>query len=286
MSKITMQDVSIMGPSYVHYTFEYFLDSLQKCGVHKVDLWGAEPFFWRADWETPQAAEAELKRMKAEMAARDQAVAIYTPETLGYPLNFSDPSEGFRRRTIEAFKWYIEDAKILDCPRIFLNSGCGPRNLPREESMKRLVDTYRAILDLAEDAGILMPLEQLQPYESNLVLTKEDVKWVLDQVDSPNLRVCLDLIPMVMFGETMEEYFELFGDKIEWIHYADSHHEELGTGTYGAELMRHWLDVLEANDFKNGIDLEVNDSIYWEDPHSPHERSCNYLRNVLGVPER
>ena len=74
MSKITMRDISIMGPSYVHYPFEFFLDSLQKCGVHKVDLWGAEPFFYRADWETPQAAEAELKRMKAEMAARDQTV--------------------------------------------------------------------------------------------------------------------------------------------------------------------------------------------------------------------
>ena len=49
--------------------------------------------------------------------------------------------------------------------------------------------------------------------------------------------------------------------------------------------MRHWIDVLEENDFKNGIDLEVNDSIYWEDPHSPHKRSCDYLRNVLGLPE-
>ena len=285
MSTITMRDISIMGPSYVHYSFEYFLDSLAACGIHKVDLWGAEPFYYRADWETPQAAEAELKRMKAEMEARDQGCSIYTPETLGDPYNFSDPGAGIRRRTVELFKWCMEDAHILDCPRVFLNSGCGLRNVDREESMKRLIDTYRAILDLAEDAGILMTLEQLQPYESNLVLTKDDVKRVLDEVGSPNLRVCLDVIPMVMFGETIEEYFELFGDKLEWVHFADSHHEELGTGEFGSELMRHWLDVLEANGFENGIDLEVNDSIYWEDPHGPHERSCNYLREVLGVPE-
>ena len=83
----------------------------------------------------------------------------------------------------------------------------------------------------------------------------------------------------------MGDSFELFGVTVVWIHFAYSRHDERGTGEFGAELMRHWLDVLEADDFQNGIDLEVNDSIYWEEPHGPHERSCNYLREVLGVPE-
>ena len=30
MSKVTMRDVSIMGPSYQHFPLEYFLDSLQE----------------------------------------------------------------------------------------------------------------------------------------------------------------------------------------------------------------------------------------------------------------
>ena len=130
-----------------------------------------------------------------------------------------------------------------------------------------------------------MTLEQLQPYESNLVVTKEDMRYVLEEVSSPNLRVCVDLVAMDVQGETLEEYFDLFGDRIEWIHYSDSHHEELGTGSYGQERLRHWIDVLEEHDFENGIDLEVNDSIYWEDPHGPHMRSCAYLREMLGIPE-
>ena len=285
MSKVTMRDVSIMGPSYQHFPLEYFLDSLQECGIHGVDLWGAEPFYYRPDWATPAEATAELKRIVREMEARDQRCVIYTPETLAYPYNFSDPTPQIINRTVEYFKWAIEDAQVMGCPRVFLNSGCGPRNIAKEESMKRLIDTYRRIADMAEDADILLTLEQLQPYESNLVLNKKDVREVLNGVDSPNLRICVDLVAMDVQGETLEEYFEEFGDKVEWIHYTDSHHEELGTGEYGAEKMRHWIDVLEENDFKNGIDLEVNDSIYWEDPHSPHKRSCDYLRNVLGLPE-
>lgn len=285
MSRLTMRDVSIMGPSYVHYPLEYFLDSLMACGVHQVDLWGAEPFFYRADYDTPQEAEVELRRIRGEMAARDQKCVIYTPETLGYPFNFSDPLPRLLARTVEHFKWCMEDAHILECPRVFINSGCGMRSLPREESLARLVETVRKIADLAEESDIILTLEQLQPYESNLVVTKEDMRYVLEEVSSPNLRVCVDLVAMDVQGETLEEYFDLFGDRIEWIHYSDSHHEELGTGSYGQERLRHWIDVLEEHDFENGIDLEVNDSIYWEDPHGPHMRSCAYLREMLGIPE-
>lgn len=283
MSKITMRDVSVMGPSYVHFPFEYFLDSLQECGIHKVDLWGAEPFYYRPDYASAAEAAVELKRMKAEMEARDQKCVIYTPETLGYPYNFSDPLPRLTDRTVEYFRMAMEDAHVLDCPRVFLNSGCGPRNQPKEESMKRLVETFRRIADLAEDADILLTLEQLQPYESNLVLTIDDVKHVLDEVDSPNLRVCVDLVAMEVQGETLEQYFDTFGDKVEWIHYSDAHHEVVGSSTFSKEKLAHWIQLLEEKDFQNGIDLEVNDSIYWEDPHTPHMESCRYLREELGL---
>ena len=72
MSKVSMRDVSIMGPSYQHYPLDYFLDSLHECGVGNVDLWGAEPFWYRPDWPTHAEATAELRRIRHEMEARGQ----------------------------------------------------------------------------------------------------------------------------------------------------------------------------------------------------------------------
>ena len=43
----------------------------------------------------------------------------------------------------------MEDAAILGTNKIFINSGCGLRDIPREESMQRLVDTYASIVELA-----------------------------------------------------------------------------------------------------------------------------------------
>lgn len=283
MSEITMRDVSVMGTSYVHYPFEYFLDSMHELGIHGIDLWGAEPFYCRLDYPTSYDATMQLKRMCAQMDDRDQKVTIYTPETLGYPFNFSDPNPALTFRTIEYFKWAFEDAHVTGCHRVFVNSGCGLRNLSKEESFKRCANTLRAIMDMAEKEGILVPLEQLQPYESNLVTTIDDVKSMLDMVDSPNLRVCVDITAMEVQGESLEQYFETFGDKIEWIHYSDSHHEVVGSGSYGKEKLAGYIKTLEERDFKNGIDLEINDSIYWEDPHTPHVETCRYLREELGL---
>ena len=38
MSTITMRDVSGMGTSYVHYPFEFFLDSMAELGIERIDL--------------------------------------------------------------------------------------------------------------------------------------------------------------------------------------------------------------------------------------------------------
>lgn len=283
MSTIAMRDVSVMGTSYVHHSFEYFLDSMCELGIHGIDLWGAEPFYCRLDYPDSHSAMQRLRKMRAEMEARDQRVTIYTPETLGYPFNFSDPNPALTLRTIEYFKWAFEDAHVLGCNRVFINSGSGLRDLSREESLKRCVDTFRVILDLAEAEDIIVPLEQLQPYESNLVVRLEDVRHMLEAVGSPNLRVCVDLTAMEVQGEDLEQYFDAFGDKVEWIHYSDSHHEVVGSGAYGRDKLAGFIRTLEDHDFENGIDLEINDSIYWEDPHRPHVETCRYLREELGL---
>ena len=43
MSKITMDQIGCMSVQYVHYTLDYYLDSMQRCNVRNIDLWGGSP---------------------------------------------------------------------------------------------------------------------------------------------------------------------------------------------------------------------------------------------------
>lgn len=273
-----------MSVQYVQHTFPYYLDSMARAGLTRVDLWGGAPHYCRLDYKSPLEAARRTLQLRREIEARGMEVVIYTPETLGYPFSYSAPDPSLQARTIDYMKMAMDDALTLGTNRVFLNTGCHPRDLDREEGWKRTVESFRALADQAECVGIQLVLEQLQPYESNLVISLADVKRMLAEVDSSALVCCVDVVAMEVAGDTMEDFCRELGDKLQWVHYSDSHHLVLGEGDYGREKLEGYVRTLEKYDYQNGLDLEINDSIYWEDPHGSLQRSADYLRTFL--PER
>ena len=280
MSIISMENVAVMSAQYVHYTFDYYLDSMVRCGVKNVDLWGGLPHFCRLDYPASAAAR-KLREIRDKIDSRGLKVAIYTPEILGYPLNLSVPDEIIRNHTVDYMDMAMDDALELGTNRLFINSDTGPNDLPRRENWARCVDTIGKICETAEKKGISMMLETLQPYESNLVVTLGDIEKMLRDVKSAALKVCLDVVAMEVSGETMQEWFDRLGSRIQFVHYADgdpSGHYILGDGNLP---LRKYIEVLEKNGYSSIVDLEINDSIYWADPHTSVKRSMDYLRTFL-----
>ena len=279
MSKITMDNFAVMSVQYVHYSLEYYLDSMVKNGLKHVDLWGGIPHYCRLDYPFAEDAKQKIGSIRAMMEERGLDVSVYTPETLAYPYSFSHPEEEVRKRTVDYFSMAMDDALLFGTNKVFLNSGCGLLDLPREESFARLVDTYKKIAAIAEQKGIELVLEQLQPYESNLVLNLQDIKRVLDEVDSPAMYICVDVVAMAVAGEELKDYFEVLGrERIKLIHFADTCHYILGDG----ELpLKDYLKTLEEYDYDGIVDLEINDSIYWDDPHESICKSVEWLKAEL-----
>lgn len=282
MSRITMQNIAVMSVQYVHYSFDYYLDSMQKCGLKNIDLWGGTPHYCRLDYPTGAAAEKKIAEMRKKIEDRGMRVVMYTPETLAYPFSFSDPEKEVRARTIDFFDMAMDDALNFGTNKVFINTGCGLLDLPREKSWQRCRESIRKVCDLAEKKGIMLLLEQLQPYESNLLTTLPDMKRMLDEVNSPALKTCVDLVAMEVVGEKFEDYYrELGADTIQHIHYADgnpSGHFILGDGNLP---LKDYIRIMEEHDYTSIVDLEINDSIYWADPHTSIKRSTDYLRGFL-----
>lgn len=282
MSRITMQDIAVMSVQYVHYSFDYYLESMQKCGLKNIDLWGGTPHYCRLDYPTGAAAEKKIAEMRKKIEDRGMRVVMYTPETLAYPFSFSDPEKEVRTRTIDFFDMAMDDALSFGTNKVFINTGCGLLDLPREESWQRCRESIRKVCDLAEKKGIMLLLEQLQPYESNLLTTLPDMKRMLDEVNSPALKTCVDLVAMEVVGEKFEDYYRELGvDTIQHIHYADgnpSGHFILGDGNLP---LKDYIRIMEEHDYTSIVDLEINDSIYWADPHTSIKRSADYLRGFL-----
>lgn len=278
MRKITMNDFAAMTVSYQQYSFDYVLNSLQKIGIRNIDFWGGIPHFCHLDYSDKEA-EAFLKQLRQKAEDRGMRFVIYTPETLAYPFSIADPNTRTVERTIDFFRTSMDDALTLGTDRLFINTGTGLRDHPVEQSMEICINAIRKICDDAESKGITMMLEQLQPYESNICTDINAIKKIVDAVDSPNLKICVDLVAMDVAKENLEMYYDTFGeDKIGFIHFSDAHHEICGTGDLP---LKEYIETLQKHDYDSIVDLEINDSIYWFDPHDAHKRTVDHLKTFI-----
>lgn len=279
MSRITMNNIGVMSVQYVHYSFDYFLDSMQKCGLKNVDFWGGVPHYCRLDYPRSYSAEKRIKELRRKIEDHGMEVCVYTPETLSYPYSFSSPEREVRERTLDYFDMAMDDALLMGTHRVFINSGCGLLDLPREDSWSRCRQTFGEICSMAENKNVTMVLEQLQPYESNLVVTLPDVARMMSEINSSALKACIDVVAMSVANEQIEDYFSVLGcDAIDLVHYSDSCHYILGDGNLP---VKSYIEQLENLDYHGVVDLEINDAIYWDDPHTSIKRSVDYLKGFL-----
>ena len=278
MSKITLKNFAAMTVSYLQYSLDYTLDSLAKIGIRNIDLWGGTPHYYRYDRNDKERIEF-LETLQRKAAQRGLNFVVYTPETLNYPYAIADPDPCTRKRTIDYFSECMDDAIVLGIDKLFINTGTGLRDLPIQTSTDYCIDSLKKICAIARTKGITMLLEQLQPYESNICHNIEQMKQIIQAVDSKALKTCVDLTAMAVANETLDMYFETFGkEMIQLIHFSDSHHEVCGTGDLP---LKEYIETLQKYDYDSYIDFEINDSIYWEDPHTPHLQSYQYVASFV-----
>lgn len=273
----TLADFSVMSVQYCQYSYKYFLESMNQCGFSSIDLWGGAPHYSSLDYPNDASGVIRIKDLTHEHGC---SIRVYTPETLSYPFSYSSPNPLTRQRTIEYMKRAIDDAKELGAEYVFLNSGCGLRDLPKEESWIYLISSLKEICLYAEEKNVPLLIEQLQPYESNLITSFADMKQIIHDVKSKILYICVDVVAMEVAKESLETWFDEFNNLIKLIHLSDSHHFILGDGHYN---INSYLSVLKKNNYAGYITLEINDSIYWENPHDSMMKTSLYLVEKLGV---
>ncbi len=281
MRKISMANMAVMNVQYWHYSFDYFLDSMKKCNLKNIELWTGAPHLYFDQFFSQPELHENIRVVQQKIKDYDMKIVMITAEQLNYPINLAGRDHVYRQKSIEYFIRHMELAQQLDTDKIFVTSGWGLLDEPREEAWKRSVDSLQKLSKKAEEMGITLIIEQLQPYESNLVTTCEDMQRILKEVDSDALQCCVDVVAMAVVGDTLDTFFDTIGKRIKHIHFADgnpSGHYIWGDGNLP---MMDYIHTLEKNDYTGYLTLEINDSIYWDDPHVSIERTAEYLRRYL-----
>lgn len=272
---IKLEQITGMNLHYLRYSLDYFLDSMEKLEVSSVELWGGFPHFYEGD-----VTLSDAKEIKKKITDRKLNLVCYTPEQLMYANNIASKSTLVRNRSLAYYEKNIELASILGTNYMLMTPGTG---LFDEEIMPYWEISRESLARLAykaEQVGVTLLLEPLQAFESNIINTSSQLKLMLEEINSPNLKGMLDLVGMHACGERIQDYLTNISEivHIHLIDGAPSGHLIPGSG----ELpLIEDIRQLSDSGYTGHYALELCSSKYYPDPHQAVAASLEYVKKHL-----
>ncbi|WP_050184087.1 TIM barrel protein [Domibacillus robiginosus] len=276
MGKIQMKQIAGMNLHYLNFPFEYFLDSMRSLEIQNIELWGGSPHLFSED-----ITFKEVGQIRNSIEQRNLKVVCYTPEQCMYPYNLAAKEPIIWRRSLSYFMKNIEIATALGTNRMLITSGKGYYNEPFEEAWKRSKESLSILAEKAEQSGVCLLLEPLQPFESNLVTNVNQVKQMLLGINSPFLKGNVDTVAMAVAGNTLEDYFNVLGSDLIHIHLIDGNSSGHLAWGDGSLPLSHYIEAMEYFDYEGYLTLEIVNPRYYFEPEEALKKSLVEINKII-----
>lgn len=290
-----MNQIGIISMQFARpFTVEHFVlfDKIKKMGFDFIELL------------VPEQGELNLKDTKQALV--DAGLGVILAARVNLDRNIASADKKKQQCGIDYLKYAIECSATLGSkivggpltgnPLVF--AGRAPQLV---EESERLARKDRCLSGLAKAAAyaaqheILLALEPLNRFESDVLCTTQQGIEILDGVDHPNLKIMLDTFHMAMEEASIPEAIRLASNRIGHFQANENHRGFLGTGSLD------WTGVcraLKEVEYKGPISLEPfrrNDDRFgvplaqWRQPHEDEDdrlsASVAFLKSLLTLVE-
>ena len=268
--------IGINNFTYRRFSMDYFLDSVNRLGVDRIELCGCHPHYTVYEQE-----EFPVKELATKIRAYGVLVSAILPEQNFLPVNIAAVNEYLRRQSVEQMKFYVRNAREFDCDKVVLYPGKAFMNYPPSEAWKRSRESIAEIVKTAEEYEVNILLEGVSNFVSGLMTDSGSVKQMMDEVGSDRLKCCVNSCTAYFAGETLEDYFKVFGEKVELIQLSDSipDNDQLIWGEGDQDFRQH-LDTIERYGYRGDIMMELLMEEYADNPEVYYKSSLDYLRKM------
>ncbi|QDS99655.1 sugar phosphate isomerase/epimerase family protein [Adhaeretor mobilis] len=204
-----------------------------------------------------QEASGLLKQYGLSSVIETGARFLLNPSKKHQPTLLSPRAAG-RPRRIEFLRHAIDTAAALGSDCVSLWSGALPKGDSRENGMRRLVESLKAVLDYAERRDVTLGFE---PEPGMLIDTMDAYGELIEKVECPRLQLTLDIGHLHCQGETpIAEVIERWHERLVNVHIEDMNagtHEHLMFGA-GEIDFPDIVEALERIDYQGGVHVELS----------------------------
>ena len=247
-----------MSYHYLRYPIEKFLDKVEQSPFDSIDLYCSAPQLNMFDYPLQRLVDLEHK-----IRERNLSVMMITPENCTYPINFCTQDVITRESSIRYYQRAIDTAEFLGCPSVQISTGFGYFNQPRDEAWKYCRDSVRTLADYCEKKNIKLLLEELKDTTTNVLITSKDILKMLNEIDSKAVAGLVDTDQMTYANESIEDWFNTLGDKLQHIHFNDRGHTVPGDADFP---MKAYYEAIKQCGYEGTVSYEICDRRYYIDP--------------------
>ncbi len=273
---ILRKQIAGMNQHYQNYSLEYFFESQKRAGIESVELWMGYPHIWVGKELYP-----ECRKIEKMAHTRGIGIVSATIPSMAYQYQYAPENKMQREKGREYFQDGIRAAESLGCRIVSVNSGWGRNDRDREESLKICIDFLREAAEFAALHHITLVMESLKKSESNLGVTAEQIKEIWERIGHPNLKIMIDTIAVWDSGESVQEWFDIFGDEIQHMHFLDGSPDFHNPWGWGNRSLYRELECLEKNNYRGYLVQEIVGERYCADPRKVDMEYMQYFSQFI-----
>lgn len=266
-----------MNQHYQNFSLDYFLDAQYEIGISNIELWMSMQHF-----PLDSLTYGNCKELMKKLVKRNQQIVCATFPSCDFQYQYACQDKNYRRKCINYFQNGLRAAEELGAQIVTANSGWGYWNEPESEGLKAVKEILGQVVNLAEQKNMTVVLETLTADESRLINNMHKLKQFVDEFDSQSLKVMIDTVAMAEAGETMEEWFQLFGSDIRYMHFIDGkqswEHLAWGDGNYPLGEM---IQVINKYQYEGYLSQELITQSYLENPIKADKRNLCELNKYV-----
>ena len=212
---------------------------------------------WPRRLDELQRLRELLDELKLRSVVETGARFLLDPRQKHEPTLVSPQAED-RARRVAFYEYAVDVAASLGSDCVSIWSGVLHETLDLRPAMDRLVDGLRPLLDYAAERGVYIGFE---PEPGMLIDTMDRFEQLLGRIDSPQLRLTLDVGHLHCQGEVpISQYLHLWSSRLVNVHIEDMRagvHEHLMFGR-GEMHFGPILEALTQIGYKGGLHVELS----------------------------
>lgn len=251
-----------MNTHYRYYDLDYFLKSSEENNINNIELWLCPQHFYINSFFYGDSINLVKKLEEHNIKIK----CICPEQNNPKPNNIAAREKDLIQYTFNYFKKVIDLAVEVKSELVLITPGWNYYDEDPAEARQRSITMIKKLCEYAYENNITLVLESIWNKSSLIGDTIAKIHEIKKGVNQPNLKLALDLGALSSASETVQDWFDVFGEDVIHCHFVDGNptgHLPWGEGELN---MREILQQFSDNKYTGGFSMEFIDSRSYKNP--------------------